>query len=260
MQNGLRSTQPHHCVSTAPRKGKRDKLKTPTPHGLCPLCREGAKDECLHDHRRNFLVCGHCHLVFVPSTQFLSETEEKAAYDHHQNSPTDPDYRQFLNRLFRPLKDRLAPNSHGLDFGSGPGPTLSLMLEEIVHTVTLYDHFYAHNPAALLQPYDFITATEVVEHLHDPARILWHLWTLLKPGGDLGLMTKLVRDQNAFANWHYKNDLTHVCFFSKATFEWLAEQWQAELEFFHNDVILFSKRGHHPSMAQSNTSQFPRHD
>jgi SAM-dependent methyltransferase len=223
------------------------KLKTTEPHSVCPLCRQETNDDFYHDHRRKFLVCGGCHLVFVPPAQYLSEIAEKAAYDHHQNFPTDPDYRRFLSRLFEPLQDRLAPNCHGLDFGSGPGPTLSIMFEEIGHSVTLYDHFYARSPAVLKQTYDFITATEVVEHLHDPAAILWQLWTLLKPGGYLGLMTKLVRDQAAFAAWHYKNDLTHVCFFSKATFEWLAEKWQAELEFFDNDVMVFHKPAHsHP--------------
>ena len=207
----------------------------------CPLCLEISRDEFHHDKRRLYFLCGQCHLVFVPSAQYLSEAEEKAAYDHHQNSPMDPDYRQFLNRLFLPLQDRLPPQSHGLDFGSGPGPTLSVMFEEIGHTVTLYDHFYAHDPTVLEQHYDFITATEVVEHLHHPSRILSQLWTLLQPGGYLGLMTKLVLDQKAFATWHYKNDLTHVCFYSKPTFEWLAGQWQAELEYFHNDVIVFRK-------------------
>lgn len=121
------------------------------------------------------------------------------------------------------------------------------MFREVGHTVALYDHFYAKNSAALQQTYDFITATEVVEHLHDPATIFSQLWTLLKPGGYLGLMTKLVQDQEAFTTWHYKNDLTHVCFFSRATFEWLAHQWQAELEFFDNDVMLFHKPAHsHP--------------
>ena len=213
-----------------------------TPNHFCPLCRVETHDEYYQDQRRNYFSCRICHLVFVPSTHYLSEADEKAAYDHHENSPTDPDYRRFLTRLWAPLQERLPSNSHGLDFGSGPGPTLSVMFEEIGHAVTLYDHFYAHNPTALLQPYDFITATEVVEHLHDPATILWQLWTLLKPGGYLGLMTKLVKDQKAFATWHYKNDLTHVCFFSKSTFVWLADQWQAQLEFFHNDVILFSKK------------------
>lgn len=177
----------------------------------------------------------------MPPEHWLSEAEEKAAYDHHQNSPTDPDYRHFLSRLFLPLQDRMAPGSHGLDFGSGPGPTLSIMFEEIGHTITLYDYFYANNPAALRHTYDFITATEVVEHLHNPANILWQLWTLLKPGGYLGLMTKLVQDKKSFATWHYKNDLTHVCFFSKPTFEWLADQWHTEVEFLGNDVMLFHK-------------------
>jgi len=212
-----------------------------THQNPCPLCRKNTQEEYYHDQRRNYFVCRHCHLVFVPSAQYLSEAEEKAAYDHHQNSPTDPGYRRFLSRLFSPLQDKLAPKSHGLDFGSGPGPTLSIMFEEMGHTITIYDHFYARNPVALQQPYDFITATEVVEHLHDPATILSQLWTLLRPGGYLGLMTKLVRDQKAFTKWHYKNDLTHVCFFSRATFEWLSDQWQAELEFFNSDVILFRK-------------------
>lgn len=211
------------------------------PNHNCPLCREEGNEEFHQDKRRNYVVCRNCQLVFVPSGQYISEADEKSAYDHHQNSPTDPDYRQFLSRLFLPLQDRLDPNSQGLDFGSGPGPTLSIMFEEIGHTVTIYDYFYAKDPVALQQTYDFITATEVVEHLHDPATILPQLWTLLKPGGYLGLMTKLVRDQEAFATWHYKNDLTHVCFFSRATFEWLADQWQAELEFFHNDAMLFRK-------------------
>ena len=217
-------------------------MNTTIPNHNCPLCREEGNEDFYQDQRRNYVVCRHCQLVFVPPTQYLSEANEKAAYDHHQNSPTDPDYRRFLSRLFLPLQDRLVPNSQGLDFGSGPGPTLSVMFEEIGHTVTLYDHFYAHNPIALQQTYDFITATEVVEHLHDPATILSKLWMLLKPGGYLGLMTKLVRDQEAFAKWHYKNDLTHVCFFSRATFEWLADHWQADLEFFGNDVMLFHKR------------------
>ena len=213
---------------------------------MCPLCQKESTDEYFHDRRRNFFLCHNCRLVFVSPSQYLTETQEKEAYDHHQNCPTDPNYRQFLSRLFNPMQDRLAPNSHGLDFGSGPGPTLSVMFEELGHTVTLYDHFYAKNSGALRQTYDFITATEVVEHLHHPAAILWQLWSLLKPGGYLGFMTKLVHSQEAFTTWHYKNDLTHVCFFSKTTFRWLADQWEADLEFFHNDVMIFSKR-HIPS-------------
>ena len=44
------------------------------------------------------------------------------------------------------------------------------MFEEMGHTVALYDYFYANDPFVLHHLYDFITATEVVEHLHNPAR------------------------------------------------------------------------------------------
>jgi hypothetical protein len=57
----------------------------------------------------------------------------------------------------------------------------------------------------------------------------------------MGIMTKMVRGPEAFANWHYKNDPTHVSFFSQQTFMWLAESWQAKAEFFGDDVIVFQK-------------------
>ena len=89
--------------------------------------------------------------------------------------------------------------------------------------------------------YDFICATEVVEHLHHPGAELAHLWSLLRPGGWLGIMTKLVRDRSAFKQWHYKNDPTHVCFFSEETRRWWARQHHASIEFVGADVILLQR-------------------
>ena len=54
-------------------------------------------------------------------------------------------------------------------------------------------------------------------------------------------MTKRVLSQSAFANWHYKNDPTHVAFFSDDTFSWLAVQWSAELRLVGQDVVLLQK-------------------
>ena len=136
----------------------------------------------------------------------------------------------------------LAPGNHGLDFGSGPGPTLSIMFREAGHTMEIYDHYYSNNPEVLEKKYDFITATEVLEHLYDPATELNRLFNLLKPGGILGIMTKLVKDRTAFATWHYIHDLTHVCFFSRATFQWLTDQWNASLSFTGSDFILISRK------------------
>ena len=207
----------------------------------CRLCNSFGKTRFFQDRQRSYFRCQTCHLVFVLPAQFLPADAEKAEYDLHQNSPHDERYRQFLSRLFNPVQARLASASHGLDFGSGPGPTLSVMFEEAGHTVAIYDRFYAVDPAVLTQQYDFITASEVVEHLHQPGQTLDRLWGCLRPGGILGIMTKLVVDEQAFARWHYRNDLTHVCFFSRSTFRWLADRWQAELSFVGDDVILLVK-------------------
>ena len=93
----------------------------------------------------------------------------------------------------------------------------------------------------LSRQYDFITATEVVEHLSQPGEVLGRLWDTLKPGGWLGLMTKLVLSKEAFSQWHYKNDPTHICFFSRETFDYLCQSWGVTAEYPENDVILVRK-------------------
>ena len=212
----------------------------------CPLC-GGKQIVSYHrDKTRDYLHCPVCDLVFVPRAQHIADGAAKAYYDLHDNQPDDPGYRRFLGRLFTPLNERLAPNSRGLDFGSGPGPTLSRMFAEAGHDVALYDPFYAPDPSVLGQTYDFITLSEVAEHLVAPGRELDRLWQSLKPGGWLGIMTKRVRDATAFKTWHYITDPTHVAFFSEATFHWLVDSWSSEtapvrLELIGADVVLINK-------------------
>jgi hypothetical protein len=198
------------------------------------------------DKIRDYLNCRTCNLVFVPPAQHLSEADEKACYDLHDNKPGDPGYRRFLDRLFTPLNQRLAPSSLGLDFGCGPGPALAQMFEEAGHSVALYDPYYAPDESVLSARYDFITLSEVVEHLAEPGKELDCLWNGLAPGGWLGIMTKRIRDQEAFRTWHYIIDPTHIGFFSETTFQWLTRHWSsmgtpASLVITGNDVVLIKK-------------------
>lgn len=209
---------------------------------FCPLCGTAEGRQFYRDSR-DYYRCSVCYLVFVPPNQFLSSQEERAQYDQHENLPDDPRYRRFLGRLCDPLVERVAPNSCGLDFGAGPGPTLSVMLEEAGHSMEIFDPFYAPESKLLQRQYDFITATEVVEHLHHPRKELDRLWTCLKPSGLLGIMTKRVIDQESFSSWHYKSEPTHVCFFSMETFRWLETHWYAKMTVLDNDVVLFTKPG-----------------
>ena len=115
------------------------------------------------------------------------------------------------------------------------------MLSQLGHKVTIYDPYFSPAKHIFEEQYDFISATEVFEHLRHPELDINRLWAGLRPGGWLAIMTKLALDEAAFSRWHYKNDPTHIIFFSRTTFQWLAERWQAKLIFADKDVILLQK-------------------
>lgn len=207
----------------------------------CPLCAYKTLLPFLQDHLRDYLQCPRCRLVAVPESQRLSRTEEKARYDLHRNDPNDPGYRSFLSRISDRILERIPPPARGLDFGSGPGPTLEIMLIQAGYEMKIYDVFYADHPEVFALEYDFVTCSEVVEHLFAPGPVLARLLALLKPGGLLAVMTKLVLDRERFKTWHYIRDPTHVCFFSRETFSWLAEAHGLGLEFAGPDVVLLHK-------------------
>ena len=87
---------------------------------------------------------------------------KKQRYDDHENSIDDEGYCSFLNHLLTPLAERLPKGAKGLDFGSGPGPTLSLLMAKHGFQMRCYDKYYAPEATLLNQSYDFITSTEVI--------------------------------------------------------------------------------------------------
>lgn len=206
----------------------------------CPLCAFKNSNFFYSDQKTTYLHCPRCDFVFVPKAYHLSTKEEKSRYDLHQNDPSDKDYRKFLSKLTKPLLKRIKPYSQGLDFGCGPGPTLSLMLSECGHKIDLYDKFYQTDTNIFNKKYDFITATEVFEHLSEPGKQIAQLIQMLNANGVLAMMTKIRNETSDFASWYYKNDPTHIGFFSKNTFDYLAKKYQANLSFFGEDVIILS--------------------
>ncbi len=207
----------------------------------CPLCNRTKADPFYKDKKREYLTCLNCSLVYVLKESLLDKASEKARYDLHTNSATDENYRKFLSRVSEPVIQRIPKGAKGLDFGSGPGPTLSLMFEEKGHMMNIYDIFYAKDEKVLEQEYDFITSTEVVEHLYKPKEVLDRLWSILNENGLLCLLTQIYPKKEKFTQWYYKNDPTHVCFFSLETMQFLADAWQADLEVLGKDVFIFKK-------------------
>ena len=215
---------------------------TDSVSGTCLLCGQVTPTNFYKDRQRAYHHCVRCDLIYVDKCFHLDALEEKDIYDQHENDENDLGYRKFLGRFFDPLDAKLKKGARGLDFGSGPGPVLSLMFSEAGYQMSIYDKFYAADKSIFQDQYDFISSTEVIEHLADPLKELDRLWSCLKPQGYLGLMTKLSIGEQSFPTWHYKNDPTHIGFYSKGTFAYLAKRLNASIEFFGKDVILLRKQ------------------
>ncbi len=207
----------------------------------CPLCLSSRTEPFAHAHGRRYYECGECRLVFVEPGQRPGPAAERAHYGTHRNDPADPGYRAFLDRVAVPLAERLAPGTEGLDYGSGPGPTLSVMLRERGFRVELYDPFFAPGEESLRRTYDFVTCTETAEHFHRPAEEFERFDRLLRPGGWLAVMTGWLGDDTDFGAWRYARDPTHVCFYRPATLDWVAARHGWSLEVPRRDVALFRK-------------------
>ena len=206
----------------------------------CPLCCAAGAYE-LPVAGKLYHRCRACELVWLDAAEHLDPAREKAVYDGHDNQVDDPRYRQFLQRAFGEVQRRLPPPASGLDFGCGPGPALIAMGREAGYQMAGYDKFYADEPELLAQQYDFITSTEVIEHIATPRAVLDGLWGCLKPGGLLVLQTQRVLGDERFRLWRYRHDPTHIVFFAEASFRALAACWQAQVEFPHADVAVITK-------------------
>lgn len=188
---------------------------------------------------REFHQCLQCHVVFVPSPFHISAADELAIYQQHENSPDDQGYRKFLSRTLDAVLPWLPESAHGLDFGSGPGPVLDIMFAEHGHHCANYDLYFANQPERLQTQYDFITATEVIEHLADPLPIFTQLFECLKPGGVLAVMTQKPTTLQAFARWQYILDPTHITFYRDPSFAWISAHFRAPIVHRGRDVIVF---------------------
>ncbi len=207
----------------------------------CPLCQQPSLQAFYQDKFREYQRCSHCCLVSVPAAFYLNATDEIAIYDQHQNDSEDLGYRKFLSRALDPILERVPQGAQGLDFGCGPGPTISVMAAEKGVKVDNYDLYYFNDPEKLNKQYDFVISTEVIEHVADAKSLLARFDSLLKPNSLLLIMTKRAGDLEAFSRWHYKGDPTHINFYAIETFEWIAEQYNWTLEVLGNDVVLFTK-------------------
>lgn len=207
----------------------------------CPLCGTHSLLPFARREGRSYHRCAVCDLVSMDPADRPGPGDEQARYATHRNDPQDQGYRDFLDRLAAPLATRLPPGSRGLDYGSGPGPTLSLMMAERGFPMRIWDPFFAPDPQPLDDRYDFITCTETMEHFHSPGEEFRRLEGLLKPGGWLGVMTGILHPEVDFATWWYVRDPTHVAFYTPRSLAWIAARYGWTLETVGPGAVIFRK-------------------
>jgi SAM-dependent methyltransferase len=136
------------------------------------------------------------------------------------------------------LVKKLPSGATGLDFGCGQESTLSVLFKEAGFECADYDLHFANDPAVLEKQYNFLACSETMEHFQNPREEFESILRLVKPGGWIGIMTQLRDEAPPFSTWFYKDDATHVCFFSRKTFQWLENQYGLHLELHSNGVML----------------------
>ena len=193
----------------------------------CPLCLSNQQFTHLTGPKnRGYQQCHRCYLIFMERKFLPDPSAEKARYTAHQNDAENEGYVLFLQLAIVPTLPYLDVSMRGLDFGCGPSPTLSGLLNALGMQCENYDPYFY--PALPDHQYDFIFATEVIEHFFNPADSFQRISELLLPGGILTLMTEPWTTHEGFAEWHYAKDMTHVCFYHAKTISYICHQFEFE--------------------------------
>lgn len=190
----------------------------------CPLCLSARVAEFTEDSLSRCLYkCENCEGIFVGEAQMESGEKEKARYLTHNNTIENKGYVDFLLRAVIPAEPYLNTVDIGLDYGSGPKPVLTEILEQKGYQCEAYDFYF--QPQLPQKQYDFIFSTETFEHFKNPRKELDTLCKLLVKGGILVIMTQPYTAQTNFKKWYYAGDFTHVFFYHSQTMEYIAREF-----------------------------------
>jgi hypothetical protein len=211
---------------------------------LCKICQ--ASTSSVKDVKKELIYyrCDVCGFVFLDDKYMVNAIEEKSKYNQHNNSLENEGYVQmfeeFIDISIAPYMNNI---STALDFGSGPEPVFSKLLERRGLDVDIYDLYYSPKKVYEHKNYDLITSTEVFEHLSKPLEILELLVKTLNSNGYIVLMTKFPpEDDKEFLAWWYRRDPTHISFFTPKSFELMAEKVGLKvLKTINENIVVFQK-------------------
>lgn len=211
----------------------------------CPLCKNKNFKKYFEYQKANkffkYFQCNHCFLVFMDKDTLLAPSVESLRYEHHKNDIRTPGYEKFLRELISPVLERVSKTAKGLDYGSGPYPMLSEIVKEDGYQIEIYDPFFSNDKSKLNRRYDFITCCEVAEHFYNPNEEFKKIYDLLENNGILGVKTGILTKNIDFKSWFYKEDDTHVVFYTPASIKWICNEFHFENIFQAHNVFILKK-------------------
>lgn len=193
---------------------------------ICPLCTTLSEE--FYRTVDVYYKCTTCHAVFMDEKSQVNEVDEKQRYELHSDDTNDSGYRKFIAPITSSIMKDFKANNLGLDFGAGTSAIISVILKESHYNIFNYDPYFHPSADVLEKKYDYISSCEVIEHFYNPYKEFALLKSMLKEGAKLYLMTEVYNEKINFATWYYKNDPTHVFFYSEKTFQWIKNEFNFE--------------------------------
>lgn len=210
----------------------------------CPLCHGNAKLFWNCSLRNvDYYKCNNCQSIFKDRKVYLEQSAEKSRYQLHQNNIYDQSYQKFVSPITNAVTRDFALDTLGLDYGCGSGPVISYVLESKGYRFQLYDPYFYPGQEYLNHVYHFITCCEVMEHFYRPFEEFKKLKNLLEAKGKLYCKTNFISNSisvEEFSKWYYKDDPTHVFFYSTKALEFIKEAFGFTDVFMSKKLITFS--------------------
>jgi pseudouridine kinase len=169
----------------------------------------------------------------------LDEEAERKRYSLHENSLENAGYRAYLEAFLGSVLTFPSIVEAGFDYswkvfdyGSGPEPALVTLMREKGLDARGWDPFFAKDTECFPGGADLVTCLEVAEHFKAPESDFARLSASVRIGGFAAIGTRLVDtlwspgvgDQSPFRSWWYRQDPTHVSFYSKKALALLAAE------------------------------------
>lgn len=207
----------------------------------CVLCQNNKVGDYLITRKSSFHTCQSCGVVFRNPNYYNTPEEERNRYLFHNQDSEDKGYRASVQPLIDKVAKEQLTTSKGLDFGTGTSAIVANMLAEKGFHMQLWDPFFYPDTGVFKTTYHFITCSETIEHFHHPLAEFNKMYALLNPEGILYCKTELLTQTINFEKWYYKNDATHVVFYTEASLKWIQKTVGFRSLEIQKNIISFRK-------------------